>query len=326
MTPAAGGMTGTPAGLTETPFLDRLRVQGAIFLRAEYTEAWAYTSLEAPATAALLPRGAERVTIFHVVANGDCWVALPDGERHWARTGDVIVLPYADQHSMGGTQPADPVPITSFLIAPPWNEFPILSHGAGGSRTDVVCGYIQCEDPLFDPELRALPPLFVVHPDEAAAQWVKASIDYAMQARSSVSTQIPALLLGEVLRIHLESAPAVDRGWLAALRDPVLAPALARLHREPERRWTVAELAAEAAVSRSLLDGRFREVLGRSPIRYLAEWRMHIADDLLRTTDLTVFAIARRVGYDSEEAFSRAFKRARGEAPSTWRTRDRTPR
>ena len=106
---------------------------------------------------------------------------------------------------------------------------------------------------------------------------------------------------------------------VAALRDPVLAPALALLHREPAHRWTVGDLAAGAAVSRSLLDERFRQVLGRSPIRYLTEWRMHLADGLLATTDLGVAAIARRVGYDSEEAFSRAFKRARGLSPSHWR-------
>jgi transcriptional regulator GlxA family with amidase domain len=103
------------------------------------------------------------------------------------------------------------------------------------------------------------------------------------------------------------------------LHDPVLAPALARLHGAPERRWTVAELAAGAAVSRSSLDERFRQVLGRSPIRYLTEWRMHLAEDLLANTDSGVAAVARRVGYDSEEAFSRAFKRAHGASPSHWR-------
>jgi AraC-like DNA-binding protein len=304
MTGAADGMTGTPARLTATPILgtpfpDRLRLDGAIFLRAEYTEPWAYESLDGPTTAAVLRPGSRQVTLFHVIASGRCWVALTDGpadgERHWASVGDVIVIPYGDQHVMGG---------------------------AGGARTDVVCGYLHCEDPLFDPALRALPPLFVVHPDEAAAQWVGSSIAYAMAAPSSaLSTRLPALLLEEVLRIHLASAPAVDRGWFAALRDPVLAPALAGLHAEPERKWTVADLAATAAVSRSLLDARFRQLLGRSPIRYLADWRMHIAGELLATTDLSVFAVARRVGYDSEEAFSRAFKRARGEAPSPWRGR-----
>jgi AraC-like DNA-binding protein len=304
--------------MTTTPFLDRLRVEGAIFLRAEYTEGWAYESLDGPTTASVLHPGTERVTLFHLVVGGTCWVALADGERHWARTGDVIVLPYGDQHSMGGELPAERVSITAFMDAPPWKEFPVLVHGAGGPRTDVVCGYLHSDDPLFDPALRALPPLFVVRPDEAAAQWVRASVDYAMQ-RSPAARQLPGLLLAEVLRLHLASAPAVDHGWLAALRDPVLAPALGAMHGDPARKWTVAELAAEAAVSRSLLDARCREILGRPPIRYLADWRMHVAEELLETTELSVFAVARRVGYDSEEAFSRAFKRARGKPPSAWR-------
>jgi transcriptional regulator GlxA family with amidase domain len=128
----------------------------------------------------------------------------------------------------------------------------------------------------------------------------------------------------------LTTAPAADRGWLAALRDPVLAPALAQLHREPERRWTVADLAASAYVSRSLLDARFRDFLGRSPIRYLTDWRLHVAKDLLATTTLTVNVVAHRVGYESEEASSRAFRRAFGRAfgraPTHWRAADAASR
>ena len=307
--------------MTAAPILDRLRVEGEIFLRAEYSEAWAYESLDGPTTAGFLHPGSQRVTLFHLVAGGSCWVALGDGERHWARAGDVIVLPYGDQHSMGGEQRAERVSITTFMQAPPWDGFPVLVHGAGGPRTDIVCGYLHCDDPLFDPALRALPPLFVVRPDEGAARWVRASIDYAMQP-SPMARHLPGLLLGEVLRLHLASAPAVERGWLAALRDPVLAPALAALHAAPARKWTVAELANEALVSRSALDARFREMLGRPPIRYLTDWRMHVAGELLATTELSVFAVARRVGYDSEEAFSRAFKRAKGSPPSAWRAGD----
>lgn len=123
----------------------------------------------------------------------------------------------------------------------------------------------------------------------------------------------------EVLRLHLATAPAADRGWVAAFHDPVLAPAMALLHGAPEKKWTVAELAAAAAVSRSLLDERFRRFLGRSPIRYVTEWRRYIAKDLLATIELGVVAVARRVGYESEEAFSRAFKRAYGLSPTHWR-------
>jgi AraC-like DNA-binding protein len=318
-------MIATPDGLIETPVLDHMRVDGAIFLRAEYTGRWEWESLDGPSTAALLHPGSQTVTLFHVVARGRCWISLVDGERHWAAPGDVMVLPYGDQHRMGGTEPADRVPITEFMSAPPWDEFPVLMHGTPGAQTDIVCGFLHCTDPLFDPGMQALPPLFVVRPDAAAAAWVRASIDYAM-APSSESSRIPELLLSEIIRIHLASAPAVDRGWLAALKDPVLKLALARLHAEPGHKWTVRDLASCCAVSRSLLDTRFRQVLGRSPIRYLTEWRMHSAEELLRTTDLSLAAIARRVGYDSEEAFSRAFKRARGKPPSTWRVVHRTPR
>jgi AraC-like DNA-binding protein len=134
-------------------------------------------------------------------------------------------------------------------------------------------------------------------------------------------TRLPEMLLVEVLHIHLASAPAADDGWLAALADPILRPALAVLHNAPAEHWTVGSLARECAVSRSVLDARFREVLGRSPIRYLTDWRMHLAEDLLATTDLGVASVAHRVGYDAEEAFSRAFKRAHGDSPSKWRSR-----
>ena len=326
-------MTVTPPLLAETPerralddALARLRLEGAIFLRAEYSEGWAFESPDGPTSAALLHPGAERVILFHVVASGRCWIRIGDGDRHWADPGDVIVIPYGDQHYMGGESPAEVVSITSILEPPPWEQMPVIRHGAGGELTNIVCGYLACDDPLFDPGLRALPPVFVVHPDEAAVSWVRSSIDYALAATSAtpsgtltVSPRIPELLLVEMLRLHLATAPAAEQGWLAALRDPILAPALALLHAQPERKWTVAELAADVAVSRSLLDERFRKGLGRSPIRYLSDWRMHVAKELLATTDLGVVGVARRVGYDSEEAFSRAFKRSHGRSPTNWR-------
>jgi AraC-like DNA-binding protein len=123
----------------------------------------------------------------------------------------------------------------------------------------------------------------------------------------------------ETLRLHLATAPAIESGWLAALADPILAPALAKLHAAPQLAWTVEDLAGEVAVSRSVLDERFRRVLGRPPIRYLTDWRMHLAEELLTTTSQPIATVGRRVGYDSEEAFSRAFKRAHGVAPGAWR-------
>jgi AraC-like DNA-binding protein len=324
-------MTEAPWRLTETPdllrsTLEQVRLDGAIFFRSELTEPFAFESTPL-ALASALREGAERLTLFHIVAGGSCWVSGDDGDRHRADAGDIIVLPYGDRHVITGDDPAETVSIISLLDPLPWSDLPALRHGGGGSRTDLVCGYLMSDDPLFDPALRVFPSVFVVRlPDGASARWVQASVQYAMEeatpsnhSPSAVATRLPELVLIEVLQTYLATAPGVDTGWLAALRDPVLAPALAQIHAAPERRWTVPQIAASAAVSRSLLDERFRQVLGLSPIRYLAEWRMHLAEQLLATSDVSVFTVARRVGYDSEEAFSRAFKRARGLPPSHWR-------
>ena len=314
--------------------LDHLRLEGALFFRSELTEPFEFESTPLALADALVP-GADRLTLFHIVASGSCWVAVDDGVRYWAAEGDVIVMPYGDHYVMGGGGAAECVSILSLLDPLPWAVIPVLRHGGGGRRTEVVCGYMHSTDPLFDPSMRALPPVFVVRlPDGPAAGWVRASIDYALadaappsnRSSSAIATRLPELVLTEVLRVHLATAPAIDHGWIAALHDPVLAPALAALHQDPARRWTVAALANHVAASRSSLDDRFRQVLGQSPIRYLTAWRMHLANDLLATTDLSVFTIARRVGYDAEEAFSRAFKRERGVSPSHWRATTRRQR
>jgi AraC-like DNA-binding protein len=308
--------------------LEQLRLDGAIFFRSEFTEAFALVDTPAE-IAGLLHPGAERLILFHIIADGSCWVEGPEGDRHWASRGDVIVVPYGDQHTLSGQHEAERVHISALIEPPPWKVMPLLRHGGGGARTDIVCSYLCSQDPLFDPALRVFPSVFVVRlPAGAAAGWVRASLAYALQeaapsnrSANPITTRLPELVLIEVLKLHLATMPAAGPGlgWIAALRDPVLAPALALLHGAPDRHWTVAELAAGASVSRSLLDQRFRQVLGRSPIRYLTEWRMHLAKELLATTRIGIGTVARRVGSDSEEAFSRAFKRAHGDPPGHWR-------
>jgi AraC-like DNA-binding protein len=324
---------GTPPLLRAA--LEQLRLEGAIFFRAELTGEFSVESKPNAVAGAVHP-GAERLILFHIVARGSCRVYASDGagERHWATQGDVIVVPYGDDHMMESETPAECVPIATLMDAPPWQRLPHIRHGGEGPTTEIVCGYLVCDDPLFDPAMRVFPPVFVVRlPEGAASGWVQASVVYAIEqtdpgrdGSGPGDTRLAELVLIEVLRLNLASAPAADHGLLAALHDPVVAPTLARLHAQPDRRWTVAALAREAAVSRSLLDERFRQLLGRPPIRYLTEWRIHLAEELLATTDLTVAAVGRRVGYDSEEAFSRAFKRARELPPSHWRADRRRTR
>ena len=307
--------------------LSRLRLEGAIFLRGEYTEAWAYESMPSRDAAAILAPGASQVVLFHVVASGRCWIEANGGQRLWAVGGDVIVLPYNDEHRMGGSAEAAFVSVASLIQPPPWREMPVIRHGQGGAKTVLVCGFLACDDPLFDRRMHVFPAAFVVTPPAGPArEWVRASIRYALAQTAQVSvdrleapTRIPELLLVEVIKLHLAGAPSAERGLVTAIRDPVLAPAVARIHASPDGKWSVADLAREANVSPSLLDERFRQVLGIAPIRYLTGWRMHVAEGLLRSTDRSLPVVARQVGYDSEEAFSRAFKRVHGEAPSVWR-------
>jgi hypothetical protein len=144
--------------------LDGLRLRGAIFLRGEYTESWAYESLPSADAAAILAPGAPRVLLFHVVASGRCWIEVPGGERHWANGGDVIALPYNHEHRMGGTKEAVAVSVASLIDPPPWERMPMIQHGQGGAATTLVCGYLVCEDTLYDPRLGLCPPVFVVSP------------------------------------------------------------------------------------------------------------------------------------------------------------------
>lgn len=323
-----------PGTGTRDPFeivpqvLDLVRLTGAIFFRSEFRSPWAYTSPPTLELAGALPPGTGSLVMFHIVAEGRCWVALEDGVRHELSRGDVVVMPYGDAHTWGSYDDAEPVSITTLLPPRPWTEFPHIEHGGSGEGTQVVCGYLRGDAVLFDPVLRALPPLFVVHPpDGPASSWVTASAEYALMAarmphhgESRTHQRLSELLFTEVLRLYLaENADADLTGWLASLRDPVAGPALALLHASPAHDWTVAELAREVASSRTVLVDRFVQLLGRPPIRYLTEWRLNLASGLLRTTGLGVAEIATRVGYTSEEAFSRAFKRQLGKAPAHWR-------
>lgn len=334
-------MTGTPAGMIDTPsggggvtanfdvisqLLDVVSLQGAIFLRATLRSPWAYESPPPEAMTQALGEGGDRIIMFHIIAEGRCSALVNrDGRRVELEAGDVIVLPYGDQHRVDGPEPAEAVQIGTLIPPPPWEIFPTVDYGGDGEVCEMVCGYLRCDSFLFDPLLRALPSVFSVTPTPGpAATWVSASVQFALESartgKFSQSTQrLPELVFIEVLRSYLEAQGADLGGWIAALRDPVAGAALAELHGNPAHDWTVAELARKVAVSKSVLDDRFRQLLGRPPIRYLTDWRFQLACSLLRSTDMSVSEVATRVGYAADEAFSRAFKRQFGQAPKLWR-------
>jgi len=228
--------------------LDLVRLNGAIFFRSQFRSPWSYTSPPVLELAGALPHAPGSLVLFHIVAEGQCWIALQDGARRYLSGGDVVVMPYADAYASGSEEDADPVSITALLPPPPWIEFPQIDYGGDGENTRMVCGYLRGDAVLFDPVLRALPPLFVVRPTGPAAAWVTASVEYAMQATqlapSGMNQRLPELLFTEVLGIYLKESGDLElTGWLAALRDPVVGPALSVLHTRPAHDWTVAELA-----------------------------------------------------------------------------------
>lgn len=334
-------MIETPDLLIETPpvaqrrdqsdllsdVLSRIRLSGALFLRGEYSAPWAFDSPESHDLVNLLAPGAQRLILFHIIREGEAWVGAR-GERIDLEPGDLAVLPHADRHLMGSRPDrAEPVPIAELLPPPPWQGVPVCRFDGGGRSTGVVCGYLRCDELLFNAFMRRLPPVFRVRPPKGPiADLIGACVNYALDERSHprqgaapLMTRMPELLLIETLRLYGEET-ASDTGWLAATRDPVVGRALALLHAEPARRWTVEELACRAATSRSVLDERFRKLLGQPPMRYLAEWRMQLAADLMRDTSAKLAEIAATVGYGSEEAFSRAFQRHLGASPGLWRS------
>lgn len=304
-----------------------LRIGGALFLRAEFSTPWAYESPPSEALAQALHPGARRVLLFHLVPEGDCVLWLRGGSPVPLCAGDVIILPYADQHWVGSSIDAPPVPIASLLPAQPWATMPVIRHGGGGEPTQIVCGYLHSDELAFNPVLSTLPKLMHLRPrGTPLAAWVDASFRYALhasQGRRSTDDvllqRLPELLFAECLRLYRSQEDVQRPGWFGALADPVLGRALSLMHADPARDWTLDALAREASSSRSRLDAHFRQRLGMAPMTYLAQWRLQIAAHLLRGTRQSLAAIAERVGYASEASLSRAFKRTTGVSPIVWR-------
>ena len=222
-------MTETPPLLTETPYLgsstgirdpfevvpqvlDLVRLTGAIFFRSDFRAPWAYTSPPTLDLAGALPPGAGSLVMFHIIAEGHCWIALEDGVRRDLSRGDVVVMPYGDAHSLGSREHAEPVSITTLLPPRPWTEFPHIDYGGDGEHTLVVCGYLRGDAVLFDPVLRALPSLFVVRPPAGpAAAWVTACVEYALMASDVARWRVTDEPATSRVAVH-RGAAALPRG------------------------------------------------------------------------------------------------------------------
>jgi AraC family transcriptional regulator, alkane utilization regulator len=305
--------------------LQAVRLSGAMLFRGEFSSPWSCSASDSRMAAPFLVPGAKSLVFFHVVTEGRCWAEVENQEPLMLEAGDVIALPYGDAHSMGNPQGETRTPISSLLPPPPWPELPTVSFGGGGEPTRILCGFLYCDDALFNPVLTHLPRVLCVRARRESS-WLETSSRYMLEEASrnrpggaSILGRLAELLFVEVLRRHMEELGENATGWLAAVKDPTVGKALQLMHGDLARPWTIEGLGHCVGLSRSALADRFRHLLGEPPMRYLTRWRVQVAAQLLRDTDDGIAAIGARVGYESEAAFNRAFKRHAGEPPATWR-------
>ncbi len=312
--------------------LGAVRLVGAIFLHGRFSAPWCYQSPPADAAAPFLEPTAERVVIFHLITEGACWVELGDAPPLRLVAGDAVLFPQGHAHRMGsepGLPPASGARLHEVLARRPR----LLSYGGGGAGTKLVCGYLACDARLARLLLAGLAPVVKVSVRGSnAGVWLEASLRYALaEARSprpgghGVLAKLAEVLFIEVLRIHMNEQAAGrvggGTGWLAGVNDRIVGAALRALHAAPARAWTLEDLARDAGSSRSVLAERFQELVGQPPMQYLAQWRMLLASNLLARSNAPLARIAEEVGYQTDTAFSRAFRREFGMPPVAWRRR-----
>lgn len=306
-----------------------VRLVGAIFLHGRFTAPWCYQSPPADAAASILEPTAERVVIFHLITEGECWVEL-GGDLPPLRliAGDAVLFPQGHAHRMSsqpGLPPASGARLHEVLARRPR----LLAYGGGGATTKLVCGYLACDARLARLLLTGLPPVVKVGVRGSnAGMWLEASLRYALaEARSprpggqGVLAKLAEVLFIEVLRIHMNEQADGRTGWLAGVNDRIVGAALRALHAKPAQPWTLEELARTAGTSRSVLAERFMQLVGQAPMQYLAQWRMLLASNLLARSNAPLAHIAEEVGYQTDTAFSRAFRREYGMPPAAWRRR-----
>ncbi|HEY1361953.1 MAG TPA: AraC family transcriptional regulator [Xanthobacteraceae bacterium] len=305
------------------------RLTGGVFLHAEFFAPWCIATRVGPEHCAPVLGPASHLIIYHYVVEGDLRIRVEGeaGEDLVIGAGEVVLLPRNDLHLMGSDLSLPPVAGSDIISAPRDGGLFSIHHGGAGRRTRMVCGFLGSAGAEANPVISTLPPLLRLKIERGgAAEWVRSTFQYAAEevaagrpGSETVLAKLSELLFVETVRRYAESLPEDQTGWLAGLRDPYVARALALLHRDVARRWTVDDLGREVGLSRSALADRFLRLIGMPPMHYLAGWRMQVATQQLRDTSASLAQVAETVGYDSEAAFSRAFKKAFGVAPAGWR-------
>jgi AraC-like DNA-binding protein len=320
-TPADVGKLAVDDALSDV--LRNIRLSGSLQFCFMPTGAWQTDA--APALSKLSGKPSSAIP-FHIIVEGTCWMKM-EGQAHILNAGDVVAFPFGTGHQLGAGSGGKLILPTKDLPPKPWREIPVLHYGNEPQRVRLLCGYLICDALNFRPLRNALPTL--LHASTRTnhdTAWLRATIDQIVAEvdcpRSggiSMLERLTEITFIELLRHQIIAANSQPSGWLAALADPALGKCLALIHDDPECEWSVQNLSAASGLSRSTLAERFETMLDTSPMRYVRDWRLCLASLALSTTTKRIAAIAHEAGYGTEAAFNRAFSRAYGMPPATWR-------
>jgi AraC-like DNA-binding protein len=314
-----------------------VRLEGALFFNAEFSAPWCLKTSRSSAIAPYLSPGAGHLILYHFLTEGRAYVTVSDG-RHERReelaAGDIVIFPHGDAHFLGNGSPVTPVESLHAFAENLTHGLKLVRFGGGGEITRFVCGFMACEPRMSQVFLAGLPPMLKVQvAQEPAGQWLEHSIRFSVDQMNEsyagsglVLAKLSEVLFVETLRRYITALPPDRIGWLAGARDPIIGQALALLHKEPAQPWTLPNLARRVGLSRTRLAERFRHFLGESPMAYLAQWRLKLGAEILQSTGDSVAEVAAMVGYGSEAAFNRAFKREFDCPPAQFRRKHGAPR
>ncbi len=310
-----------------------VKLEGALFFNAEFSAPWCISSSRSTALAPYLSPGAGHLIIYHFLTEGRAYAKLSEGRREELTAGDIVIFPHGDAHVLGNGSPEKPADSLQTFAKNLTQGIKLARFGGDGEITRFVCGYMACERRLSEVFLAGLPRMLKVHiAKEPSGQWLENSIRFSVGEVSGsnagsglVLAKLSELLFVETLRRYINALPPDQIGWLAGARDPIIGQALALLHKEPGSRWTISILARRVGLSRTRLAERFRHFLGLPPMAYLAQWRLKLGAEILKSTEDSIAEIAAAVGYGSEAAFNRAFRRQFDCPPAQFRRNRKTP-
>lgn len=305
--------------------LSAMRLSGGVVFDAEFCAPWCVESQYVPEDCAAFFPVPAHVIAYHYVTRGGFWLKVEDEAPVRVEAGEIVLLPRNDRHLMFSDEGAEPLVLDHSTIADVSGEPIRFRYEGEGERTAMFCGYLGSVAP--EPALlQNLPRLLKVRlASDAREAWLQSSLRLAAEELQATAPEpvarLSELLFSEAVKRYAEALPADETGWLAGLRDPAVSRALAIIHTRYSEDWDVSSLAREVGMSRSALAERFVSLIGEPPMRYCARWRMRMAANLLRDGRQSSGNVAFDVGFNSEAAFVRAFKREYGEPPATWRRR-----